>query len=56
MTTAVVWLIVFYGRVYGGALTQVQTVMFPTVEACEQVSKNAGGHSVCIQTTVLVPK
>ena len=56
MTTLTVWLLVLWGRVYGGSNVAVQPVMFPTLHACEQVAKNSGGvWARCIQTQVVKP-
>lgn len=52
MTTITVWLLVMSGARWGAS---VQPVMFPTLQACEQVAKNSDGvWARCIQTQVLV--
>lgn len=61
MTVMTVWLLAMTGYAHSGGLGAIQPHMFPTVEACEQVAKNAGmaynwPKWRCIQTQVVVPK
>lgn len=59
MTTITVWLLVMFGGVHGGGLASVQPHLFPTVQACEQVAKNAAVPGRiqwrCIETQVVKP-
>lgn len=54
MTTVSVWLLVFASPVHGGYTAAIQSTLFPTLPACEQVAKNSGVRwARCIQTEVI---